>query len=398
MKVFFRRIHLYLGLTSGLVIMICCLTGAILVFQKELEQAFHKERYFVTQDNQRLSADSLIASVKKSYPKAKVNSVKVYSNGERTAEISVSIAEQKENKTSPKQNQQTTKPQAPRGEQRTPTLTAYVNPYTADVIELYNPRKGFFYSTMALHRWLLGSNSGPGKYITGISTLFFVFITITGIILWWPKTKKILVQRLKIKSSAGCKRMNHDLHIVLGFYSAIFLFVFAFTALAWSFEWFNKGIYKVTSSSMKAPEPPSSVYKENAKPINIESAFSVAKTNFSNAEFYTIAFPKDSVGVITVTALSKDAPHETATDALYLDQYSGKVLRQYLFSDRNLGARVRATFRPVHVGSVWGLPSKIIALVVCLLGTTFPITGTIMWLNRTRKKKRVSQKKELAEV
>src|SRR5215213_3899716 len=127
---------------------------------------------------------------------------------------------------------------------------------------------------MAMHRWLLGSNNGPGKYITGISTLLFLFILITGIILWWPKTKNILQQRLKIKSTAGWKRLNHDLHIVLGFYSSIFLFVFAFTALAWSFEWFNKGIYKVTSSSMKA-EAPASVNNENFKRISFDSALSV---------------------------------------------------------------------------------------------------------------------------
>ena len=93
MKVFFRRIHLFLGLSAGLVIMTCCLTGAILVFQKELEQAFHKERYFVTTGSQRLTADSLAASVKKSYPKAKINSVKIYNSKERTAEVSISIAE-----------------------------------------------------------------------------------------------------------------------------------------------------------------------------------------------------------------------------------------------------------------------------------------------------------------
>jgi uncharacterized iron-regulated membrane protein len=86
--------------------------------------------------------------------------------------------------------------------------------------------------------------------------------------------------------------------------------------------------------------------------------------------------------------LSTDAVHETATDVLYLDQYSGEVVGQYLYSDRNTGAKVRATFRPVHVGSIWGLPSKIIALLVCLLGTSFPVTGVILWLNRTRKKKR----------
>jgi uncharacterized iron-regulated membrane protein len=73
-------------------------------------------------------------------------------------------------------------------------------------------------------------------------------------------------------------------------------------------------------------------------------------------------------------------------------------LGQYLFSDRNLGAQVRATFRPVHVGSVWGLPSKIIAFIVCLLGTSFPITGVILWLNRTGKKKSKAPKEQIAEL
>jgi uncharacterized iron-regulated membrane protein len=134
-----------------------------------------------------------------------------------------------------------------------------------------------------LHRWLLGSNSGFGKYITGVSTL------------WWPKTKNILVQRLKIKSTAGWKRLNHDLHIVMGFYSAIFLFVFAFTALAWSFEWFNKGIYKVTASSMKPPEPALSVYNESTKRISLDTTLSVALANCPGKQFYSIAIPKDSV-------------------------------------------------------------------------------------------------------
>jgi uncharacterized iron-regulated membrane protein len=105
------------------------------------------------------------------------------------------------------------------------------------------------------------------------------------------------------------------------------------------------------------------------------------------------------VSSITITGLDKEAVHETATDVLYLDQYSGNVLGQYLYSDRNLGAQVRATFRPVHVGSIWGTTSKIIALIVCILGTTFPVTGVIMWINRTRKKKKTyAGKNQLAEV
>ncbi|WP_442902315.1 PepSY domain-containing protein [Flavihumibacter sp.] len=46
----------------------------------------------------------------------------------------------------------------------------------------------------ALHRWMLGGDIG--KIIVGISTIIFLFIMITGIVFWWPKTRAILRQRL----------------------------------------------------------------------------------------------------------------------------------------------------------------------------------------------------------
>jgi uncharacterized iron-regulated membrane protein len=98
--------------------------------------------------------------------------------------------------------------------------------------------------------------------------------------------------------------------------------------------------------------------------------------------------PKDSTEAVSVSRLGTDAAHESATDVVYIDQYSGSVLGKQAFGDRSLGAQVRSTFKPVHTGSIWGMPSKIIAFIVCLLGVTFPITGTIMWWNRTRHKYR----------
>ncbi|QNP51308.1 PepSY domain-containing protein [Hymenobacter qilianensis] len=62
------------------------------------------------------------------------------------------------------------------------------------------------------------------------------------------------------------------------------------------------------------------------------------------------------------------------------------------FQDRNLGQRVRRSFKPVHTGAIFGMPSKIIALIVCVLGVTFPITGVILWLNRLQKEKKKKQK------
>ena len=384
MKVFFRRIHLYLGLAAGLVILIACLTGAILVFEKDLQMAFNKDRYYVTHTGNKLSADSLVSKVKLAFAGAKINNVKVYGNPERSAEINITPAAKKE--TSATSSQPLAKKQGP--PERQPGYTIFVNPYTGDILDKYSYRETGFYTVFALHRWLLGGQNSIGKLIVGISTLIFLFIILTGIILWWPKTKKILQKRLTLKWSAGWKRINHDLHIVLGFYSSILLFIFAFTGLAWSFEWFNKGIYKVTNSSMKPPPPPASTYLADAKSISFDQALATAFLHAADAEYYNVSVPKDSVGTMNVSVLKNNAVHESATDMLYLDQYSGKLLSKMDFADRNLGARVRSTFKPVHTGSIWGMPSKIVAFIVCLLGASFPITGTIMWINRTRKKKK----------
>ena len=395
MKVFFRRIHLYLSFAAGLVILICCLTGAILVFEKDLQMALNKDRYYVEAAGTKLSADSLVSKVKQSFPGAKVNGIKLYEAADRSAEVSVVFPPKKDGKAkaeSPKPKQGG-KEAAP---QRQPGYTLFVNPYTGQILEKYSYSETGFYTVFALHRWLLGGNDSIGKLLVGISTFIFLFILITGIILWWPKTKKILKQRLKIKTDASWKRINHDMHLVFGFYSAIFLFIFAFTGLAWSFQWFNDGIYKVTGSPIKPPAPPKSNYIADVKRISIDKALAAAQTVYPSAEFYNISLPKDSAEAINITTLGHNAAHESATDAVYVDQYSGAVLGKLAFAERSLGAQVRSTFKPVHTGSLWGTPSKIIAFIACLLGVTFPITGTIMWYNRTRKKYRKTSVKAKA--
>lgn len=391
MKIFFRRIHLYLSFAAGLVILICCLTGAILVFEKDLQMAFNKERYYVPVSGTRLSADSLVKGVKAAYPGAKVNGLKLYMEASRSVEVSVGLPPKKEKEETKVPKGGAEKKSPP---QRQPGFTIFVNPYTGEVLEKYSYSETFFYKVFALHRWLLGGNNSIGKLIIGISTFIFLFILLTGIILWWPKTKKNLKQRLNIKWGAGWKRINHDMHLVFGFYSAIFLFIFAFTGLAWSFEWFNKGIYDVTNSPLKPPPPPKSNYVADANSISFDKALAAAQNVYPSAEFYNVSVPKDSTDAVNVTLLGNDAVHESATDAVYIDQYSGVVLGKMAFSERSLGAQVRSTFKPVHTGSIWGMPSKIIAFVVCLLGVTFPITGTIMWYNRTRKKAKMEKKKE----
>jgi len=403
MKIFFRNIHLYLSLAAGLIIMMSCLTGAILVFEHEIEHAFNGSRYEVEVKGNRLPLSVLGENALKSTPKAKLASVKVYSDASRTVEIGLMVPEKKDTKDAktegghkehPKQAKERGKGADGKKIQKgggKPSLIAYVNPYTGKVIEVFNRKKSFFMTVEMLHRWLLSGNDGIGKKVVGFSTFFFFFILITGIILWWPKTKAILRQRLKIKANSGWKRFNHDMHIVTGFYTSIFLIVIVLTGLTMSFNWINKGIFTLTGTKMENPEPPESVYQAGVKPIAIDLAYNQLAGSIKNAEFINIRMPKDSVGAVSATALPKGAL-ETAFDTYYIDQFSGNVIGQNKATDKNLGQKIRSYVKPVHTGGVFGMPTKILSFIICLLAFTFPITGVIMWLNRLKGEKNKKQK------
>jgi len=374
MKVFFRTIHLYLSLAAGLVILVVCFTGAVLVFEKEMQMGIYPERYFVEPTSERASLAQMENNLQAQVQGATLNSAKIYNNPKRTVELNYSLKK------------------AEKGEKGT-NGQAFMNPYTGELISLYSYRNTFFYTMFALHRWLLADDIG--KLIVGVSTLLFLVILLTGIILWLPKNVKILKQRLTLKWNAGWKRINHDLHIVIGFYTAIFLFAFAFTVLAWSFKWFNDGIYKITGTENKRAEPLLSQLGNDTTVITLDEAYDIAKQTRPDAKYFQLNIAKGDSAAIAVSLLSKNAVHERATDQLFIDQYSGAVLGQQLYSDRNLGQRVRSTFYPVHVGSIAGLPGRIIAFLACLAGVTFPITGVIMWINRLKKKKQKKQQKSV---
>lgn len=90
---------------------------------------------------------------------------------------------------------------------------------------------------MKLHRWLMDDTRTTGKMIVGISTLFFIFILISGLTVYWPRKWK--KSRLTIEHQRGKRRFMFDLHSVLGFYGALILLVCALTGLMWSFQWYR---------------------------------------------------------------------------------------------------------------------------------------------------------------
>jgi uncharacterized iron-regulated membrane protein len=400
MKKVFRTIHLYLALAAGLVIMLSCATGAIMVFEDELDHMTNHNRYFVERQKVRVPLEKLMEKALSQVPKAKLAAIKVFSDPTRSIEVALMVPEKKEGK---QQKEEAAGGLGEKGKEPAgkgakgggkPGVFVYLNPYNGQVLDIYIKKDSFFFQVEMLHRFLLRGQNSIGKLIIGLSTFSFLIITITGIILWWPKNKKILMQRLKFKVNGSFKRLNHDLHIVTGFYTSVFLLVIIVTGLVMAFAWVNKGIYTVTGSSMEIPEPPVSVYQPLKKAMPVELI--LKNVPLKDFEFYNIRIPKDSLGVYAVSVLPSGSS-ENKSDAYFIDQYSGAVRGRLMFSDKNLGQRIRSYVKPIHTGEVFGMPTKILNFILALVTFSFPITGVIMWLNRIKKKER-KRKKAMASV
>jgi uncharacterized iron-regulated membrane protein len=406
MKVFFRTIHLYLSLAVGIIILCSCITGTILVFEKEINHTLHPQRYYVKPQDTRLPLAEIKKLALKQVSKAKLVSVMVYNNPQRSVEIGAVLPEKKgkgdkEKSGPPKEVGKTgvkdkSTSKSKEGEKATTVL--YVNPYTGQVIEQFSKKQSFLFTVEMLHRFLLAGKNSAGNTIVGLSTLLFLFILITGVILWWPKTKNIMRQRLKIKFDGSGKRLTHDLHIVTGFYTSIFLIIIVLTGLVMSFGWANKALFAITGSELKAEEPkaPQSAYQAGLIPISIETALKTVADKINTSETYSIRTPRDSAGTFNINILQKGAM-ESATDSYNIDQYNGKIVATQLFADKSLGQRVRAFVKPVHTGSAYGIPTKILSFIICLLACIFPVTGVMMWLNRVGKKKTRIRKRRPAK-
>ncbi|MEH2242723.1 PepSY-associated TM helix domain-containing protein [Nostoc sp.] len=76
---------------------------------------------------------------------------------------------------------------------------------------------------------------------------------------------------------------------------------------------------------------------------------------------------------------------------MYLDQYTGEVVQLQNGLKPSRADRLFNAFGPLHFGTFWGLPSRLLYLFVGLAPLILSITGFVMWWYRYRKKQPNSQ-------
>ncbi|MBZ4187549.1 PepSY-associated TM helix domain-containing protein [Niabella beijingensis] len=371
-RIFFNDIHLWLGLASGIVLFLVCLSGTVYTFRTEIEERVNRKIYFVNYDagTKPLPLSTLVTLVEKS--KGVVTAVTIPATPQKAWAFSLK----------------------PQGAGKGRGKTVLVNPYTGTVTgDTETGSSKFFMTVMKLHRWLLMEQS-TGRVVVGIATLIFVVLLLSGIILWLPRRLRYWKQGFVILFSGKWKRINHDLHNVLGFYSFFFLLIMALTGLCWSFDWYRNSASAMLGATVfgAKKEKPVRSQAVGTAMLSPDKVLEIGNGPLRYTGITRLGFPADSTGTFSISKNDAASWNSAATDKLIIDAYSGAVLKTDLFAAKTAGQKIAASIRPIHTGEIYGLVSKIIYFICCLIATSLPVTGTLIWLNKLKKKKPASKR------
>ncbi len=387
----FDQIHLYAGLISGLVVIAVCFSGTIYVYNTEIREFMDSELYFVEETGARMSADELKNSLEKS---SDANVVGLMWNEESNRSVQFTLKKEGEEGKG---------------------ATYYIDPYSGEILGNSSDKTAtaeFMGYIFSLHRWLLLDrfeepilesigNRDLGRFINGVTTLLFLLGVITGIVIWVPNKVKNWKQGLKIKWSANWKRVNHDLHNSLAFYSLIFLFIMSATGPFWSYEWYKEGWQKTWDTyqepaskgeNAEKPKPETTpemiipVEEGNLAVISLEDIFAKTNTELPYAGNIRVSLPSMASDPISVSKYRTGFFARAGSDQLTLSSVDLAVTEANLFSDLPLRQQIGRSVKSLHVGDIFGKFSKFLWFIACLIATSLPITGTLIWWNKRKNK------------
>lgn len=362
-------IHLWFGLASGIIVVIVSLTGCILVFEQEIKSLtqpwLHAER---PGNAEILPPSAIFNKVKNALPDKEIHSVWYY-GADQTAKVNIDS-----------------------------DSAIYVNPYSGQIVAMVN-EEDFFHFILEGHTTLWLENE-LGEGIISYATLIFFVLLITGIILWWPKkwTQSTFDRSFKIKWKAKFKRINYDLHNVLGFYSLLVALIISMTGLTMGFAWFSKSVYWLASAGGTPPEyvraftDTTKIYKI-AEMKNVDAAWKMATTSIGtyNKDAVIVSFPDTPSDPIALCVDMRNGSWRYVN----LDQHTLKELPSSQIHIDKLGFAdwLRRVNYGLHVGSIGGMTTKILFFLASLICTTLPITGFYVWWGKRKKGKGKSAKK-----
>jgi uncharacterized iron-regulated membrane protein len=355
--------HLWTGLAIGLVMAVVGITGSLLVFKPELERWMVAEMTLVRPTGPRVPVDVLVETLRRERPAYRISNLYVY----RAPELAWNFRATDADGT---------------------RVQVYVDQYTGKIVGEDFFRGHFLDWAYELHEALLLGRTG--LVANAIFAWLMVLLSVTGMVIWWPG-RKHWRKGFRYHAAASWKGQTYDLHKLGGLASAALLVIVSVTGAYYAFpDAYRRVVAGVTDTAATAPTPKSRV---TARTATVEQIYEAAVRAMPEAEPQILFFPQKPDGIYSLRMRLPGDWVRTGNHHVYLDQYSGAVIRPDYYHARPLGARVIGANGPLHFGTFGGNATRVLWVALGLSPGVLFGTGAVMYWNRVWGKRRAAKRR-----
>ncbi len=351
-------LHRVIGIVVSVLMIIIGITGSILVFDKEVNPALHLQANQVIPTGEKITLSQVTEIIQNQYPREIIQRIILPLDRSDPYHLVLEEKQEKANK-----------------------MDVYMNPYSGEVLNTYPRDNRFMKIVNKLHTKLLAGK--VGSFIVGLVGISLLILSITGTILWngWKK----LSAGFKVRWSSKWKNLNYDLHHVGGFIFALLLIIIATTGAFLAFG---------------QPIPKLGYWLSGEKEIKPVSIVQTTNQNLTPDDLLANAIAALPQGKATIYEPAKDIespvkvrfrlPGEITTEGrsmVFLDQYSGKILRVENFFRNPWEKQFKDWTNILHEGKFGGLEIAAIYIIIGIISAGLAITGIVIWSEKKKKAK-----------
>lgn len=347
------QLHLWIGIAAALFLILAGGSGALLVFETQIDQALNPRLSRVVPSGSVLSLTELKSALERQYPGYRVLSFDLSDSPD--AAFAAYVA--------PSQGD---------------GLYLAVDQYSGKSLGAWDDRR-FTRQLHGFHTHLLAGEIGSA--IVGWSSVILLFLSISGLILWW----RVKVFGVNFQTSGP--KFQYDLHSTVGIVSLVFLLAFAWTGIVvhWG-DAARRWAGAVSHTTVRQPEPRSQAPEPGASPMDPAKLLGLAEAAVPGARATTIGFAEEPASPILVLMKFPEDHTPAGRTRVYLDAYSGKVLS--LTNSRAVPAAVSYVTRvnrEIHTGDIGGWSTRILAAIFSLALPLLAVTGPLLWWERRQR-------------
>jgi uncharacterized iron-regulated membrane protein len=283
-------------------------------------------------------------------------------------------------------------------EMLTARRTVYLaNRYSGEVRGPVSPRlRAFFSEVTALHRWFGLSNAShaTGIAVKGAAALLFLFLVVSGSVLWIPRHWSRTSVRAGIvpRFDARGRARNYNWHKAAGFWSALPLAVIVGTGVIMAYPWANALLFRLARSPVPVRVPENANPGRHGKvvralPDRLDEAFMEATRGVEDWQSASLRVPTGN-GALNFVVDRSEGGHPEKREQVSIDPKTLVVLHRENFGALSRGQRWRSWVRFVHTGEAGGWWGESVALISACGAIMLSVTGVVMSLDRLRRWRR----------